>query len=65
MVPGVDGSPHGPGKTAAAVAGVLAGAAGRGGATKLVSHDDPQAVELIAAAAVQASTALRALRPVV
>lgn len=47
---GVDGSPHGPGKTAAAIAAILAGAAGRGAETLQIRHDDPRAVEQIAAA---------------
>jgi len=47
---GIDGSPYGPGKTAAAIAAILAGAAGRGAETTLIRHDDPQAVEHIAAA---------------
>lgn len=47
---GVDGSPHGPGKTAAAVSAVLAGAAGRGAATELIRHDDPDVVARIAQA---------------
>lgn len=50
IVIGVDGSPHGPGKTAAAVSAVLAGAAGRGAAIELIRHDDPDVVARIAAA---------------
>ncbi|MFC8304585.1 NAD(P)H-dependent oxidoreductase [Specibacter sp. NPDC057265] len=47
---GVDGSPYGPGKTAAAITAVLAGAAGSGAETELIRHDDPDVVERIAAA---------------
>ncbi|WP_104088156.1 NADPH-dependent FMN reductase [Arthrobacter sp. GMC3] len=47
---GVDGSPFGPGKTAAAIAAVLAGAANRGAQTELIRHDDPAAVDRIARA---------------
>ncbi|WP_269938871.1 NAD(P)H-dependent oxidoreductase [Arthrobacter sp. HY1533] len=50
IVLGIDGSPHGPGKTAAAVAAVLAGAASRGAETELVSHDHPEVLARIAAA---------------
>ncbi|ALE06420.1 hypothetical protein AL755_14700 [Arthrobacter sp. ERGS1:01] len=50
IVLGIDGSPYGPGKTAAAVATVLAGAADAGAQTELIRHDDPEAVARIAAA---------------
>lgn len=50
IVLGIDGSPHGPGKTAAAVAAVLAGAATQGAETELVTHDHPEVLARIAAA---------------
>lgn len=50
IVLGIDGSPHGPGKTAAAVAAVLAGAASHGAETELVTHDHPEVLARIAAA---------------
>lgn len=46
-VVGIDGSPYGPGKTAAAVNAVLAGAAGRGAETQMLRHDDPEVVARI------------------
>ena len=49
-VVGIDGSPYGPGKTAAAVQAMLAGAAGRGAATEFLAHDHPEVVARIAAA---------------
>lgn len=49
-VVGIDGSPHGPGKTAAAVAAVLAGAASQGADTSLVRHDDQDVLARIGAA---------------
>ncbi|MGA7205309.1 MAG: NAD(P)H-dependent oxidoreductase [Specibacter sp.] len=47
---GVDGSPFGPGKTAAAVNAILAGAAAAGAETELIRHDAPDAVARIAQA---------------
>ena len=49
-VVGIDGSPYGPGKTAAAVQAILAGAAGRGAETEFLAHDHPEVVARIAAA---------------
>ena len=50
IVVGIDGSPYGPGKTAAAVSAILAGAAGRGADTELIRHDHPDVVARIGAA---------------
>lgn len=47
---GVDASPYGPGKTAAAVQAVLAGAASHGATTELIRHDHPDVVARIAEA---------------
>lgn len=44
IVVGIDTSPYGPGKTAAAVQAVLAGAASRGATTELIRHDHPDVV---------------------
>jgi FMN reductase len=50
IVVGIDGSPYGPGKTAAAVTAVLAGAAARGADTELIRHDHPDVETRIAEA---------------
>lgn len=50
IVVGIDGSPYGPGKTAAAVVAVLAGAASHGAQTSLLRHDDPDILARIGAA---------------
>lgn len=47
IILGVDGSPFGPGKTAAAITEILAGAGRVGAQTDLIRHDDPQAVARI------------------
>lgn len=50
IVVGIDGSPYGPGKTAAAVAAILAGAASQGAETELVTHDHPDVLARIGGA---------------
>lgn len=47
---GIDGSPHGPGKTAKVVGHVLEGAASRGAAVDLITCGAPDAVDRIAEA---------------
>lgn len=47
---GIDGSPHGPGKTAKMIGHVLEGAASRGAAVDLIRHDAVDIVDRIAGA---------------
>lgn len=47
---GIDGSPHGPGKTARMIGHVLEGAAGRGAAVDLIKSDATDVVDRIAEA---------------